>query len=92
MGLRVVRPNDSQHFRDRLFQRFGILLTASDMWPLRDKLKTAKRMDYTDGVGHYRMLLQGKLMRVVYDYNNERFVTATELSEKELERLYTNVR
>ena len=90
MGLRVVRQNDSQHFRDRLFQRFGILLTASDMWPLRDRLKTAKRIIFKEGVATYQMVLQGKLMRVVYDSYHDRFVTATLFTEEELEKVYTN--
>lgn len=77
MGLRVVRANDSKHFRDRLFNRFGILLTASDMWDLRDRIPTAKKLSPpTQHPPHYLMRIQGKTVIVVFDYIRDRFVTA----------------
>lgn len=85
MPLRVVNPNDGKHFRDRLFQRFGILLTASDMWPLRDQLKTAQRVEWDPqtGIAVYLMRIQAKPMHVVYDTRKQWFVTANFLNHVE---------
>jgi hypothetical protein len=83
MMLRVVNPHDSQHFRDRLFTRFGILLTASDMWPLRDQLCTLKPVKIEDGVATYLMRLQGRVVYVLYGIKQQRFVTATQLNHTE---------
>lgn len=77
MRLRIVDQNDSKHFRDRLFQRFGILLTASDMWDLRDKMAKAKKLSSpTQWPPHYLLTLEGKPVIILYDYIADRFVTA----------------
>ena len=84
MMLRVVNPHDSQHFRERLYQRFGILLTASDMWPLRDQLRTLKPIKVeADGVSTYQMRLQGRVLYVLYSSKQQRFITATQLNHTE---------
>ena len=84
MMLRIVRPHDSQHFRDRLYQLFGILLTASDMWPLRDPRRTLQPVRVeADGVATYLMRLQGRVLYVLYSTKQHRFITATQLNHTE---------
>ena len=77
MRLHVVNPRDSKHFRDQLFKRFGVLLTASDMWDLRDRIGGAKRLSPAEQFPpHYLMLIQDRLVIVVYDYIKDWYVTA----------------
>ena len=90
MPLRIVDPKDSKHFRERLFERFGVLLTASDMWPLRDQLKTATRVEIDkEGVGIYLMNIQNRWVHVLYNTRSQRFITAELLSTKELVEVAT---
>lgn len=83
MPLKLVSPNDSKHFRDRLFQRYGILLTASEMWDLRDQLRFAKilKKDQEKSMATYLMHIRGKKVIAVYSTLAQRFVTAKLLSE-----------
>lgn len=85
MPLRLVLPHDGEHFRNQLYKRFGLLLTASDMWPLRDQLKTAERISYDPktGIAVYLMRIQAKPLHVVYDTKKQWFVTATKLNHVE---------
>lgn len=82
--LAIVDPHDSKHFRDRMLQRFGILLTASDLWDLRRSLRASVLIETDeDGCQHRVMKLSGKLLRVVYNPKRDYFVTAIPLTEKE---------
>ena len=81
MSLRVVHPHDGKHFRQRLYERFGISLTASNLWDLRDRLKTAMKVHtYPTGIIVYLMKIQEKPMYVLYDPNSQWFVTVKKLS------------
>lgn len=81
--LHIVSSNDSQHFRDRLWQRFGILLSASDMWVLRQQLKKGKIIKKDKETTTYLYLLQGKWLYIVYNPSKDWFVTAIELNKIE---------
>jgi len=78
--LHIVQANDSQHFRDRLWQRFGILLSASDMWVLRQQLRKAQIVKRDGGTTTYLCQLQGKWLHIVYNSYKDWFVTATALN------------
>ena len=81
--LRVVLPHDSKHFRDRLFARFGILLTPSDMWDLRDQIRKAPVVKRENGIVTYLCQLQHKPMHIVYDRDKDWFITACHLNSVE---------
>jgi hypothetical protein len=83
MRLRVVQPHDSKHFRDQLFRRFGILLTASDMWDLRDQIRTAKVIKRKGYISTYLLRLKHQWMHVIYDSQKDWFVTAVKLNQIE---------
>lgn len=86
--LKVVSTIDSKHFRDRLFQRYGILLTASEMWDLRDQLRFAKVLERQDQQTTYIMKIQKKAVRVVVNNFTKRFITAKPLSDNLFMRIY----
>jgi hypothetical protein len=76
MPLKIVNPHDSVHFRQRLFERYGILVTASEMWDIRDKFHTAKLIRQEPDKSIYLMNIQGKAVRIVYNTKERRFITA----------------
>jgi hypothetical protein len=76
MPLKIVSQHDSVHFRERLFQRYGILVTASEMWDIRDQFYKAKLIQKEPDKGIYEMTIQGKSVKFVYNTKDGRFVTA----------------
>jgi hypothetical protein len=74
--LRIVNPADSKHFRDRLFQRYGILITASEVWDLRDMLKGAKVLKREGSKATYLLKIKGKQVIAIYCNQSQRFITA----------------
>lgn len=88
--LKVVNPSDSKHFRDRLFQRYGILLTASEMWDLRDRLKLAKILKKENDMTTYLMSINSKQVLVVYSNKAQRFITAKPISEIQTMRIHND--
>lgn len=90
--LRVVRHNDSQHFRDRLWQRHGILLIAAEMWDLRDRIFALSPTSSRGTQRTYTLRLCSKALKIVYDFGTERFVTAKLLNQEELMKFCMNSR
>ena len=76
MPLKIVNPTDSSHFRQRLFERYGILVTASEMWDIRDIMYKAILIQKEPDKAIYDLMIQGKKVRFVYNTKENRFVTA----------------
>ena len=74
--LQVVRENDSKHFRDRLYNRYGILLSAAEMWDVRRIEKVRVRVCHQNpkhSIGY--MKIKGVWTKVVFDPQDQGLVT-----------------
>lgn len=77
MGLMIVRPNESQHFRDRLYQRYGITLSPSEVCALKFQVhKLLKIVEDRGQTAIATLPICGKVVYVVWDKIHQTFVTA----------------
>lgn len=86
MPLMIVRPNDSAHFRDRLFTRYGLLISPGEVWDLRKLEKLSLHPDPSDPTGTNwicYMVIKGKVTKLVWNRMKDMFVTALVLRGKD---------